>query len=437
MAILFYEGLPGAGKSYEAMVTRIIPALQKGREVVAYIEGLDFGRIAEAAELPEERVRELLFPLVREDMQPVEEPDGRRKKVKDGVWLAAVRDNALHVFDEAQNWWPHTMKPTGELTQFVTEHRHRGIDVLLMGQAIPDVHALWRRRVDQRLVFLKLTGLGTSKRYSCTVYKGKGNDQYDKVTTKVAKYDEKYFGTYKSVVADDTNVDNLVDKRSTIWGGSMFTFWIPLALVAGCFGAWKAYSFFKPPVVEKAPVVQAQPKQQQQQSSQQQPQSNAQPVRSEAAPKDERSPQEKYFADLADKARIRLAGLVVFNGNTQGLVEWVDGGNHVTERIDLMQLRDMGVSVLQVGQSVRLTLGAWQQIATMWPMDVPGRVPDGTQNALRPKEPQDVNGPVTVVAQANSQPRRDSQGGEFVQQDSYSQGLARRNAQVRSVFEQR
>lgn len=432
MAILFYEGLPGAGKSYEAMVTRIIPALQKGREVVAYIEGLDFGRIAESAELPEERVRELLFPLNREDMQPVEEGDGRSKKVKDGAWLGVTRDNALHVFDEAQNWWPHTMKPTKELTQFVTEHRHRGIDVLLMGQAIPDVHALWRRRVDQRLVFLKLTGLGTSKRYSCTVYKGKGNDQYDKVTTKVSKYDEKYFGTYKSVVADDTNVDNLVDKRSTIWASSMFTFWIPLALVAGSIGAYKAYTFFKPPVVEVKPaVVQPVPAKQQQAGA------NVQQARAELPQKDERSPQEKYFADLSDKARIRLAGLVVFQGTTQGLIEWVDGGNHVTERIDLMQLRDMGVSVIQVGQSVRLTLGAWQQIATMWPMDVPGRVPDSTQNALRPKEPQDVNGPVTVVAQANQQPRRDSQGGDFVQQESYSQSLARRNAQVRSVFEQR
>jgi zona occludens toxin len=57
MAILFYEGLPGAGKSYEAMATQIIPFLQKGREVVAYIEGLDHERIAVAADMPVERVR--------------------------------------------------------------------------------------------------------------------------------------------------------------------------------------------------------------------------------------------------------------------------------------------------------------------------------------------------------------------------------------------
>lgn len=415
------------------MVSQIIPALKKGREVVAYIEGLDFERIAQAAELSEERVRELLFPLVREDMRHVTEGQGKTKQAKDGPWLEKTRDNALHVFDEAQNWWPNRHKATEELTQFVTEHGHRGIDIILMGQALPDVLALWRRRVDQKLVFLKLTGLGTSKRYSCTVYKGKGGDQYDKVTTKISKYDEKYFGTYASHVSEETNTGDLVDKRSTIWGGSMFTFWIPLAVVAGVFGAWKAYSFFKPPAPETKVVV-TQPGVV---AKQQQGAAEVKQVKTEPAPKDDRSPQEKYFADLTGKARIRLAGLVIFQGKTQGLIEWVDGGNHVTERIDLMQLRDMGVSVMQVGQSVRLTLGEWQQIATMWPMDVPGQVPDTTQNALKPREPQAVNGPVTVVAQANPQPRKDSAGGDFVQQDSYSQGLARRNAQVRSVFEQR
>lgn len=433
MAILFYEGLPGAGKSYEAMVNMIIPALKKGREVVAYIEGLDFERIAEAAELPEDRVRELLFPLVRDDMRQVSEGEGRAKKTKDGPWLELTRDNALHVFDEAQNWWPNKLKATDELTQFVTEHRHRGIDVLLMGQAVQDIHALWRRRIDQRLVFLKLTGLGTGKRYSCTVYKGKGGDEYDKVTTKVSKYDEKYFGTYASHVSDETNADNLVDKRSTIWASSMFTFWIPLAVIAAGIGAWKAYTFFKPPKPEdKALVTQVAAPVKAQQGGAQVTQ-----VKAEPPPKDDRSPQEKYFADLTGKARIRLAGLVIFQGKTQGLIEWIDGGNHVTERIDLMQLRDMGVSVLQVGQAVRLTLGEWQQIATMWPMDVPGQMPDATQNALKPREAQAVNGPVTVVAGANPQPRKDSAGGDFERQDSYSAGLARRNAQVRSVFEQR
>lgn len=46
--LIFHEGLPRSGKSYEAMVRHIIPALQKGRHVWAYIEGLNHARIAGA-----------------------------------------------------------------------------------------------------------------------------------------------------------------------------------------------------------------------------------------------------------------------------------------------------------------------------------------------------------------------------------------------------
>src|SRR6185369_4769066 len=136
MAVFFHEGLPGSGKSYEAMVEQIARALRAGREVVAYIEGLDHARIAQACELPVEQVEALLFPLTREDMKPrfVRRDDGKEIQV-DGLWIEKVRDNALHVLDEAQNWWPNRLRATPELTELVTEHRHRGMDFLLMGQS--------------------------------------------------------------------------------------------------------------------------------------------------------------------------------------------------------------------------------------------------------------------------------------------------------------
>ncbi|MFM9928354.1 zonular occludens toxin domain-containing protein [Variovorax sp. H27-G14] len=181
MAILFYEGLPRAGKSYEAMATLIIPWLQKGREVVAYVEGLETEecqtRIAEVAGITLERVRELLFPLTREDMRPREEKKNGKVVQVDGAWIEKVRDNALHVFDETQTWWPNKLRATEALTQFVSEHGHRGMTVLLMGQSLLDLVALWRRRVDQKFTFLKLTALGSDKRYRVTVFKGQGNGE--------------------------------------------------------------------------------------------------------------------------------------------------------------------------------------------------------------------------------------------------------------------
>lgn len=389
MTILFYEGLPGAGKSYEAMATQIIPFLQKGREVVAYIEGLDTvecqQRLAEAAELPLERVQELVFPLTRDDMRPREVQQKKNGKsvtvVIDGAWIDKVRDNAFHVFDEAQNWWPNRLRATDALTQFVTEHRHRGIDVLLMGQSLMDVLALWRRRIDQKFTFLKLTALGTDKRYRVTIWKGQGNDEFVKVSDKLGKYDAKYFGTYKSHVADDTNTSTYTDSRVNAFGTWGLKFGVPLMLGAAIWGGVKAWAFFhpeaKPKEVVTAPAGQAPS------TGQGGAVAASKAVAVPSPALDARSPQERHFAALTEKARVRLTGLIEFKGRTSGVIEWMDDSSRVTERLSLDQLRDLGVSVMVTRDVVRLTLGDWVVLATMWPIESDSRVSEAKIASLR------------------------------------------------------
>lgn len=57
--LIFHEGLPGSGKSFEACVKHIVPALQKGRKVFAYIEGLNHEKFSEVFELPQGRVKDI------------------------------------------------------------------------------------------------------------------------------------------------------------------------------------------------------------------------------------------------------------------------------------------------------------------------------------------------------------------------------------------
>lgn len=377
MAILFFEGLPRAGKSYEAMVTQIIPFLKRGKHVVAYIEGLDFSRIAQAAELDEDTVREYLHPLTREDMKPreVRGADGKKSKV-DGSWIDKVMDNALHVFDEAQIWWGYRNRPTDELTQFVSEHGHRGMTILLMGQSLKDVQALWRRRVDQKLVFLKLSALGADKRYQVTVFKGQGDEKFVQVTTKINKYDSKYFGTYASHVSDDTDTETYTDVRVNVFKSSLFTWVLPCVLVLGGWGAWTAWKFFNPvpvkpkpgsvsaagaipPPASGAPVLQAVP-------------DGAASVK--AVPEPSKSAEERYFVDLTGKGRARLGGFVQTAQRHFVVIEWLDSGTRVIERMSLEQLEALGVTVTLRSSTVRLSLGEWSQIVTMWPVDVEGRV---------------------------------------------------------------
>ena len=390
MAILFYEGLPRSGKSYEAMSTLVIPWLQKGREVVAYIEGLDTDeckqRIAEASGLALERVKELLFPLTREDMRPREVERNGKKVMIDGTWIEKTRDNALHVFDESQNWWPNRMKATEEITQFVTEHGHRGITILLMGQSLLDVLALWRRRVDQKFIFLKLTALGADKRYRVTIHKGQGNGEFVKVADKLNKYDPKYFGTYKSHTSTDIDTDTYTDDRIVFWKGGMVKYGAVFAVACLIFGSWKLWAFFHPPepvkvkpgsasaakAIAPAPTAPAAPP------------TAAKPQVEAKTPVDTRSPEERYFSDLGTKGRVRLSGLMVFRGKTAGVVEWVDGNTRVLERIGIDTLQQLGVRVEVIGPAVKLSLGEWNALATMWPVEAEGRVSDYRQASMRP-----------------------------------------------------
>ncbi|PTT89366.1 Zonular occludens toxin [Pelomonas sp. HMWF004] len=376
--IIFHEGLPGSGKSYEAMAVRIVPAIKAGREVVAYVEGIDHAKVAELAGVTEERCRELLHVVTREQMAD---------------WLAHCRDNAMHVFDEAQNFWGNRARFSAQETQLVTEHRHRGMDLVLMGQDLRDVHATWRRRVELKLCFLKLNAFGTGKRYSVTTYRHLGGDQFSKAGTTITKYDPKYFGTYKSHVSDDTNAEVYTDSRAQVWSNPVLRYFAPLAVAGACWGLWNVWGFFHP---EQPAQASAAPTARPQATVKATP--PAQPVAASAvvsAP-DQRSPIERRMADLSTKGRIRLAGLATMRDHTTGVVEWVQGGTVVMERLTLDALRGLGVAVLISGDLVQLAVGDYRELATPWPLEDMARVSDARQSLIR--------GPAAVTASQATQP---------------------------------
>ena len=380
--LIFHGGLPRSGKSYEAMVSRIIPALAAGRPVVAYIEGLDHAKIAPLAGIELEECKRLLTALTREQVRPVpfKLPNGDEDKRKPAAQplLDHQIPNALYVLDEAQNFWPVMTKLTPEFTEFVTEHGHHGQDLVLMGQDYRDVCTLFRRRLELRLEFLKLSGIGLESRYSATTYRHLGRDKYEKVGTKTAKYDPKYFGTYRSHVSDDTNKGNYKERRATVWSSSLMRYGIPLALIAGAWGFWNLYHYFRPGT---APLAVA--------SSGARPGAPGAAVPAAAAASansyiaDGRTPQERLLTEHSDKYRIRLAGYIRRGDRVAGVVDCLDGGARVVERLRLDDLRDMGVGIVANENFVHLVIGKFDTLATMWPLEVDGKVSDNRQDALR------------------------------------------------------
>ncbi|GAA7769411.1 zonular occludens toxin domain-containing protein [Helicobacter pylori] len=362
MTIIFHEGLPGAGKTYEAVNKRIIPAIQKGRKVFAYIEGLDHEKIADVAAVPLERCKELLVPVERDQVE----------KIYD-----VVANDALVILDEAQNFWPSDFRPLGEpMTKFVTEHRHRGLDIVIMGQDLKDVHNLWRRRVDQKIVFTKLDALGKANKYQWATFKSVGNERFEKVTSGTEAYDPKYFGTYKSHEAGTDNKETFVDSRAVIWSSPLFRKWIPLAgLLAVCGLGYVIYMFKggglegagKAPVRAQTVTTVTVTKTAAPASS-----ATAGPITTQRAA----SVPSDFIDGLNAKYRPRLTGFFRKKGRAQAVVEWYDDGNRVRERLYANQIEEMGwrLEVSEYAEHVTLVKADRRVVATMWPMDPMGMV---------------------------------------------------------------
>ncbi len=383
--LIVHEGLPGAGKTWEAVVKRIIPALQAGRMVYARINGLDHTKIAEVAELEVERVRELLHEIPEADVLK---------------WNDQVKNDALVVLDEAQNFWPHgsTRSVPPDQIKAVAEHRHRGLDIVLMCQVLQGaggVHPVWVNRVDQKIVFEKLNARGKDSSYKWTAYKGMHDGRkikFVQVNKGSESYDPKYFGTYKSHQAETTNTATYKDNRTNIWHNPIFRKWAPLMFVCVAVAVYYLFDFFKgggfekslvkekkadaPHVVTTVTTVPA--------SSV----AAVQPTVPAGAPVSQAQTQEAlaadYVAAISAKWRPRLSGMIYDAKRARLFVEWYDDSFRLKERLSAAQLEEMGWGVRRsaYGEHVMLSKSGVHIAVTQWPIEPFGKISEETNRGI-------------------------------------------------------
>lgn len=385
--LIFHEGLPGSGKSFAAMVDHIIPALIKGRHVYAYIEGLDVERIAEAADLPVDQVRDLLHQITRDQVPQIH---------------AHIANDSLVVLDELQNFWPSgRQRLDADITQFVTEHRHRGLDILCMGQVLNDCHALWKGRIDTKIVFQKRDAIGKADEYKWSVQKNTGAGKFKETTSGKKKYDAKYFGCYASHTDDTENTATYEDSRANVKNSKAFKaikIYGLVAVVALGFVVWffvsggggmgqkkldpvASKSAVDPNAIaaaQNAKVVAAQ--------------SSVPPAAVDVAKSGDMfsGAAQDYIDQLSDKGRIRLSGTLRSAKRISGYIEWRDGSNRVIEKFAFDELRGLGwyVMISADGGMATLSRPGKTYVATQWPTvddrsAAPERVPDDTTKRLR------------------------------------------------------
>jgi zona occludens toxin len=382
--LIFHEGLPRSGKSYEAMRAWILPALKSGREVFANLEGMNHERIAQVENLPLERVRELLHQIAWEDTTKIHQ--------------IATKD-CLIVLDEGQDFWPVKGQISTEHTTFFTKHGHKGQDILVMGQDYRDCHAIIKRRIQRRLRFTKTSSLGSENRYIWVAYEAKGEEKFIKVGQGTETYDQRYFGMYQSHDPGTENKGNLKDKRFTLWSHPAFKYGLPVFIVALIWGLNAIWNVFhgglmpdqKKPVsvsavpsssvsaVPSAAVSVPLPSSVSLPSSVAQAPAVASATMAGATPAQAEKSlvvDDDYIDQLSRLYRPRVSGVMSSGSRVTGLVEFLDAGYRAIERLNVAQIEDFGWKVTEKNSILTLRKKEKTLRFTSWPVEPFGSMGD-------------------------------------------------------------
>lgn len=210
------EGIPGSGKSYEAVAFHVIGALEKGRKVITNLPlKVDmFGAM-------DPRWPALIE--IRRAPQPVrgtwdqaaagrDEPafrlfdDGHTEPAPQGVdlfghvwdfytdWKGPDGNGPLFIIDECHVPLPALGTPV-EVVQWFKIHRHFNADVLLMTQSFRDMCQPIARLIAMLVKCRKADILGRADHYIRKVH---GGYRGAVISTEQRKYKPEYFGLYRS-----------------------------------------------------------------------------------------------------------------------------------------------------------------------------------------------------------------------------------------------
>lgn len=391
--LVFSEGVPRSGKSYDAVKNHILPALKKRRHVFARLNGLNAERIAAHLELELEVVQAHLHLVDTKDVREtfVATQDGS------GKWtIDAKFKNALVVIDEVHEFYiGGTREPLPpEIEQFFALHGHYGMDVLTMTQFYKRVHTAIRYRIERKNVFQKLSALGKlgESKYTEASFQTVAPDKYEKVNTRTHSYDKLIWPLYHGIVdGGESGVEQTVydGGRSSVWKAMALRAAIILPL--GGFAVWYLLDFFSgggAALVEGAqPSNASAPMQAGVYQPDAMPGDQVQPVQKPKSAMDleladklakkkkleAMTPGQRYIWQLSEGARIRLAAQIGTGEGARGLLEWVNASQTITERLTIKQVRDLGIRVDLHDYGALLTAAGEVVIATAWPLNVPIR----------------------------------------------------------------
>lgn len=213
MAISLLLGRPGSGKSYEAVAHYILPALESRHVVTNMPLNVDvFERYNSAFKGKIHLVKD------RPDIPAFSRLDDYR--LNQGYQDSVTGERPLFVIDEAHKSIPSGGTPRAVL-EWYAEHRHAGVDVLLVTQDSRKIHRAVQSLVEDVSVLSKNHVLGSSKSYRRRVKDGVGGAYIGDASVRV--YNKKFFPFYVSYTQGAEGESAFV-KRMNIFKRPIFLF---------------------------------------------------------------------------------------------------------------------------------------------------------------------------------------------------------------------
>jgi len=391
MAIHFHEGLPGAGKSYEACVFHILPALKAGRQVVTNIRGINWEKFAQLLDEPVEYVRMLLIYV-----EPAEQDgeSGDIERVKN-EFADKTPDNAMIVWDEIQDYFPSgNYKLPLNQQKFWTEHRHRGLEIVIMGQDRDDVHKIIRSRIEDIIYFLKLQAVGRPNQYKWEQWQKQAKGKFVKIGSGVRSYDSNYFGLYSSHRRETVKGSVYQTERTNVLKNSkLLSLGVPFVFVGAIYAVYHLYGFFtgtggavastQPSSAVTVQLVEpssglTNPEPPSMQASA--PAASSVDQKAEALP-----PPIDYLDKMAQQYQIRATAIIDSDRpgrELMGEIELLDSSYHIKERFRVSEIQALGWTVTRTGYGLLLEKQSVAYVARSWPIDIRGRVDRRTVDSL-------------------------------------------------------
>lgn len=248
MAITFFGGPPGAGKSYALVEQVIVPGVMAGRRVVTNVAGVDPVKVLRYCEERSTDHDALGDVILFDGAQAVDPGFFPTEQIPDSQTF--LKGGDLLVFDEWRLYWPRRgTLPSPDLEPFLRWHRHlvdaKGVatEIAIASQLPTDVHQDFRGLIERSYKFKKLKAVGLTKAYAWDVYEGHLQPKGGSYGKGNGTYKDEITALYSSYATTGSATELSTDKRASI-----FKSWL---MYAGCGGlalfalsAFGVYRFF-------------------------------------------------------------------------------------------------------------------------------------------------------------------------------------------------